>query len=154
MCNRGATCGVTPVTVNSVNGSLHRLIADLGIELMRVQRAAAAIIRRPHVFLQDLLDAARRVSKERMFIVKADIELEMTQDARERLAHLGPMQAVGMRQTPAVSASRRPASRHYVKRTRRRSQPPNRASAVVNTSASTLPPEMVQITASPAISPP
>lgn len=90
-------CGFDPVTVNSVNEPLHPLIADLGVEVVRVPRDASAITGRPHVLLQDLLDAARRVSAERVLIVNADIELEMTQDAQKRLARLEPMEAVAVR---------------------------------------------------------
>ncbi len=90
-------CGFDPVTVNSVNEALHPLIATLGIRVERVPRDAAAITGRPHVFLQDLLDAARRVCGERVFITNADIELEMTSDASARVARLGPMQALALR---------------------------------------------------------
>ena len=100
-------CGFAPVTVNSVNEALHPLIADLGIEVVRVPRDAAAITGRPHVFLQDLLDAARSVSEERVFIVNADIEVEMTQAARERLANLGPMQTVIKACAVAITSSKR-----------------------------------------------
>lgn len=90
-------CGFDPVTVNSEAEDLHPLIADLGVEVVRVPRDARAITGRPHVYLGDLLDAARAVSAERVFIVNADIELETTPQARERLARLGPMEAVGVR---------------------------------------------------------
>ncbi|MDZ7710521.1 MAG: hypothetical protein U5K36_10990 [Roseovarius sp.] len=43
-------CGFAAVTVNSVNEALHPLIADLGVEVVRVPRDAAAINGRPHVF--------------------------------------------------------------------------------------------------------
>lgn len=90
-------CGFDPVTVNSEAEDLHPLIAELGVEVVRVPRDARAITGRPHVYLADLLDAARGVSTERVFIVNADIELEMTSQARDRLARLGPMEAVGVR---------------------------------------------------------
>jgi len=90
-------CGFDPVTVNSEAEDLHPLIADLAVEVVRVPHDARAVTGRPHVYLADLLDAARGVSAERVFIVNADIELEMTPQARERLAGLGPMEAVGVR---------------------------------------------------------
>lgn len=93
-------CGFDPVTVNSVNETLHPMITELGIEVVRVVRVprdAAAITGRPHVFLDDLLQAARDMSADRVFIVNADIELEMDAAARDRLTGLGPMQALAMR---------------------------------------------------------
>jgi len=90
-------CGFDPVTVNSEAEDLHPLIEELGVRVVRVPRNAAAITGRPHVFLQDLLDAARDVSMDRVFIVNADIELEMNQAARDRMAKLGPMEITGLR---------------------------------------------------------
>ena len=90
-------CGFDPVTVNSVNEPLHPLIDGLGVKVLRVPRDASALTGRPHVFLGDLLDAARTLSRDRVFIVNADVELEMTPEARARLETLGPMQAVAVR---------------------------------------------------------
>ncbi len=105
-------CGFDPVTVNAEAEELHPLIAELGVEVVRVPCDAAAITGRPHVFLSDLLDAARRVSTERVFIANADIELEMTNAARDRLAALGPMQAVGVRRRDH-DGDKRPSAARY-----------------------------------------
>jgi hypothetical protein len=90
-------CGFEPVTVNAEAEELHPLIAALDVQVVRVPRDARALTGRPHVYLADLLDAARRLSAERVFIVNADIELEMSDTARDRLARLGPMETVGVR---------------------------------------------------------
>lgn len=91
-------CGFDPVTVNSVNEDLHPIIGDLNLRILRVPRDARALTGRAHVFLADLLKAALEFDQERVFIINADIELEMAEAAKERIH--------GMKATDAFVAHR------------------------------------------------
>lgn len=78
-------CGFDPVTVNSVDEDLHPMIGDLNVQILRVPRHARALSGRAHIFLADLLKAALELDQERVFIINADIELEIDETAQERL---------------------------------------------------------------------
>ena len=90
-------CGFEPVTVNAETEALHPLIKEHDVKVLRVPRDASEFTGRPHVFLNDLLGAALSLPTERIFIINADIELEMNEKAIQRLGALGPTQAVGVR---------------------------------------------------------
>ena len=90
-------CGFDPVSVNAETEALHPLIKRHDVKVLRVPRDASEITGRPHVFLNDLLGAALSLPSERIFIINADIELEMDDRAKARLMTLGRNQAVGVR---------------------------------------------------------
>ncbi|SLN09754.1 hypothetical protein ROG8370_00078 [Roseovarius gaetbuli] len=90
-------CGFEPVTVNAETEALHPLIKEHDVRVVRVTRDASEFTGRPHVFMNDLLNAALSLQSERIFIINADIELEMDETAKQRLANLGPTQAIGVR---------------------------------------------------------
>ncbi|SFN36549.1 hypothetical protein SAMN04487859_101171 [Roseovarius lutimaris] len=90
-------CGFAPVSVNAETEALHPLIKRHDVKVLRVPRDASALTGRPQVFLGDLLAAALSLPSERIFIINADIELEMDNRAKARLMALGPNQAVGVR---------------------------------------------------------
>ncbi|WP_294607673.1 hypothetical protein [uncultured Roseovarius sp.] len=90
-------CGFDPVTVNAETEALHPLIKEHDVKVLRVPRDASEFTDRPHVFMNDLLNAALSLPTEQIFIINADIELEMDAQAQQRIGTLGPTQAIGVR---------------------------------------------------------
>ena len=87
-------CGFEPVTVNSRSEVPHPLVAELGVRTVVVDRDASKLTGRPHLYMSDLVDAALRHGGERVFLVNADIELEMTGAAQNTIRSLRPMDIV------------------------------------------------------------
>ena len=79
-------CGFSPVTVNSIDEAAHPLIEELNIDVVRVPRDAKAITGRPHVYLADILGAAYERCGKTIFLINADIELDISAVAQARLS--------------------------------------------------------------------
>ena len=80
--------GFSPVTVNSKHEKRHPIVDEMGIRVLTLNRDASSITGRPHIFMSDLWETAFSHSKDKFFVINADIELNMSKQVCSLLHNL------------------------------------------------------------------
>ncbi len=82
--------GFEPISLNA-NDEIDEIPEDLkGIKFISVDRTARATTGKPHVYLHDMLDAARRITDGLVAITNADIVLNLSAETQSRIRQIKP----------------------------------------------------------------